>query len=345
MSVVSLGRLEKVDVRDVWTHEAGDFTPWLASDENLALLGDTIGIDLELEAQEQSVGPFRADILCKDTVNDTWVLIENQLAPTDHSHLGQLLTYAAGLHAVTIVWIADRFTDQHRAALDWLNTITAEGVNFFGLEIEAWRIGSSDPAPKFNIVSQPNDWSKTVSGGATGIEIGNLTETQQAHLAYWSAFRQYMLEQGSPVKPQKAQPQHWMYFAMGRGDFRLSALLNTQNKSIGIGLEVLPPNAKPLFYLLQQHKAEIEDALGTALEWQLLPERKQSNILLRNTTLDPTNRDQWPLQQVWLKEKLESFRTVFGPRIKTLDTSAYVAAVTEDTDSGTDGLQDEVANG
>ncbi len=345
MTVVSLGRLEKVDVRAVWTHEAGDFTPWLAMGDNLALLGETIGIDLELEAQEQNVGPFRADILCKDTANDTWVLIENQLEATDHSHLGQLLTYAAGLNAVTIVWIADRFTDQHRAALDWLNTITAEGVNFFGLEIELWRIGTSAIAPKFNVISQPNDWSKTVSGGAKGIEIGNLTETQQAHLAYWSAFRQYMLEQGSPVKPQKAQPQHWMYFAMGRGDFRLSALLNTQNKSIGIGLEVLPPNAKPLFYLLQQQKAEIETALGTTLEWQLLPERKQSNILLRNTALDPTDRGQWPLQQVWLKENLESFRTVFGPRVKALDTSAYVSAVMENTDSGADGLQDEVANG
>lgn len=113
-----LGRLEKVELREVWKTEASDFTPWLAQEQNIELLGETIGIDLEVEAQEKNVGPFRADILCKDTLTDNWVLIENQLERTDHTHLGQLLTYAAGLNAVTIVWIAERFTDEHRATLD-----------------------------------------------------------------------------------------------------------------------------------------------------------------------------------------------------------------------------------
>jgi hypothetical protein len=88
----NLGRLERVDLRDIWESEAGDFTPWLAQEDNIALLGQTIGIDLEVEAQEKNVGPFRADILCKDTVTQDWVLIENQLEKTDHTHLGQLMT-------------------------------------------------------------------------------------------------------------------------------------------------------------------------------------------------------------------------------------------------------------
>ena len=119
-----LGRLERVDLRNIWKTEAQDFTPWLASEENLSVLADTLGMELELEAQEANVGPFRADILCKNTVGGAWVLIENQLEPTDHSHLGQLLTYAAGLHAVTICWVAESFTEEHRATLDWLNEIT-----------------------------------------------------------------------------------------------------------------------------------------------------------------------------------------------------------------------------
>lgn len=101
MSTTTLGRLQKVELREAWTSESGDFTPWLAKEENLSLLGETIGIELELESQEKEVGPFRADILCKDTATDNWVLIENQLERTDHIHLGQLLTYAAGLNAVT----------------------------------------------------------------------------------------------------------------------------------------------------------------------------------------------------------------------------------------------------
>ncbi|MDA3857468.1 MAG: DUF4268 domain-containing protein, partial [Roseovarius sp.] len=123
-----LGRLRRVELRNIWQSEAQDFTHWLAREDNLTLLGETLGIDLELEAVEQNVGPFRADILCKDTLSDRWVLVENQLERTDHTHLGQLMTYAAGLDAVTIVWIAARVADEHRAAMDWLNEITDSEV-------------------------------------------------------------------------------------------------------------------------------------------------------------------------------------------------------------------------
>ena len=144
----ALGKLDRVDLRTVWETEAGAFTPWLAREDNLALLGETVGIELELEAQEKDVGPFRADLLCKDTASGAWVLVENQLERTDHTHLGQLLTYAAGLQAVTIVWVAARFTEEHRATLDWLNEITDDRFNFFGLEVELWRIGTSPVAPE-----------------------------------------------------------------------------------------------------------------------------------------------------------------------------------------------------
>ena len=106
-----LGLLSKVDLRSTWLREDTDFTPWLAQEISLAILGDAIGLDLVLEAQERDVGPFRADILCKDTASGNWVLIENQLEKTDHTHLGQLITYAAGLDAVTIVWISSKFTE------------------------------------------------------------------------------------------------------------------------------------------------------------------------------------------------------------------------------------------
>ena len=162
VTAARLGKLERVDVRKVWLGEASDFTPWLALPDNITLLGEAIGLELEVQAQETSVGRFRADILCKDTTTGHFVLIENQLERTDHIHLGQLMTYAAGLDAVTVIWVSPRFTDEHRAALDWLNRMTTEGLNLFGLEIEVWRIGDSPMAPKFNVVSQPNDWAKTV---------------------------------------------------------------------------------------------------------------------------------------------------------------------------------------
>ena len=156
----NLSRLRKIALREIWADEARDFTPWLANEQNLQLLSETLETDLRLEGTEHNVGQYRADIVCKDLNNDEWVLIENQLERTNHAHLGQLITYAAGLEAVSIVWIAESFNEQHRAALDWLNEMTIDDVNFFGLEIELWRIDNSREAPKFNVVSRPNSWTK-----------------------------------------------------------------------------------------------------------------------------------------------------------------------------------------
>ena len=180
-----LGKLEKVDLRQIWQNEGQDFTPWLAQKENLELLGEVIGIELELEAQEKNVGPFRADILCKNTSDDSLVLIENQIERTDHKHLGQLLTYASGLQSVVIVWVASKFTEEHRKALDWLNEITDEKFRFFGLEVELWKIGNSSVAPKFNIVSQPNNWSKAVAQAAKNLDTQETSETKGLQYRYW----------------------------------------------------------------------------------------------------------------------------------------------------------------
>lgn len=166
MSTSELGRLERVDLREAWKSEPEDFTPWLAEERNLRLLGEALGMTLQLEAVEKSVGPFSADILCKEPQTEQWVLIENQLEQTDHTHLGQIITYSAGLNAVTVIWIARKFVEQHRAALDWLNEITTEATNFFGVEVELWRIGDSPLAPKFNLVSKPNAWSKQIPKAA-----------------------------------------------------------------------------------------------------------------------------------------------------------------------------------
>ena len=138
----TLGRLTPVELRDIWSSEASDFTPWLVREENLSILGEVLGVELELEAQERAVGPFRADILCKEIGSGTWVLVENQLERSDHLHLGQLLTYASGLEAVTIVWIAARFTEEHRSTLDWLNRITDESFRFFGLRSSCGELAS-----------------------------------------------------------------------------------------------------------------------------------------------------------------------------------------------------------
>lgn len=141
---VKLGEIEKLDVRNVWAHEASNFTPWLAEEENIARLGSAIGLELEVENTEVSVGPFSADILARDSGSSAYVIIENQLSKTDHDHLGKAITYAAGLNAGTIVWVAPEFTQEHRKAIDWLNDNSVGDVAFYGVQVELWTIDDSN---------------------------------------------------------------------------------------------------------------------------------------------------------------------------------------------------------
>jgi hypothetical protein len=317
MTLPSLGRLERVEARTIWKVESGEFTPWLAKEENLVLLGDAIGMELELEAAEKSVGLFRADLLCRDTASGNWVLIENQLERTDHRHLGQLITYAAGLKAVTIVWVANPFTEEHRAALDWLNEVTRDSINFFGLEVELWRIGTSPVAPKFNVVCEPNDWSESVSNAATALTGAAPTETKQLQLEYWSALSGVLKQAHSPVKPQKPLAQHWTNFALGKSNVYLVAVVNTVDAKIGVHVALVGDTGKTYYSQLLQEKTAIENEFGQALEWRELPGRKESQVGLI-LSADPTTRAEWPVQHQWLKTTLEKMHVVFAPRAKAL---------------------------
>ncbi len=314
-----LGRLQKVELREAWTGEATDFTPWLAQADNIALLGEAIGIELEVESQETSVGPFRADILCRDTVDRHYVLIENQLERTDHTHLGQLLTYAAGLDAVTIVWLSARFTDEHRAALDWLNRATTTGFNFFGLEIELWRIGDSAFAPKFNVVSQPNDWSRAVQEQAS--RGGEMTPNEQLHLEFWTQFREYLDTRGSALRTARPSKSSWVESPIGRSNFLLSGWNGMRDGRSGVEFQMFGPDAKAHFRLLRQrHRAEVEAALARfgEVDWRLLPDKKVSMVQVVRKGA-PADRTTWPAVNAWMADALEAMRALFAPIVKTLD--------------------------
>jgi len=320
-----LGKLQQVELRNIWTSEADDFTPWLAQKENLILLGDAIGIELEFEAQEKNVGPFRADILCKDTATDNWVLIENQLEKTNHVHLGQLMTYASGLKAVTIVWIAKRFTEEHRAALDWLNEITDDRFNFFGLEVELWQIGSSDVAPKFNVVSKPNNWGKGVAAGFSDVKNTALTDSKLLQRNFWAAFSDYVKEQGSNIKTTKPLPQHWMNIAIGRSGIKLAAIASLwdsvaesfSSHELRVELVLFDNNSKVYFEQLESIKEEIEKEIGGQLTWYNPHEKRMCRINIRKST-NLKDKDNWPEQHEWLLSKLELFYRVFAARVKQL---------------------------
>ncbi len=162
----ALAKLEEVDLREIWPDEARDFTPWLASEEGLKLLSEAVGADLRFAQREAPVGPYSCDLVCTLAGGDEEhkVVIENQLETTNHDHLGKLITYAAGEDAKTLIWISKEFSEEHRQALLWLNENVIEGKAFFALEIHAYRIGGSAPAPHFLVISKPNEWTKRIRG-------------------------------------------------------------------------------------------------------------------------------------------------------------------------------------
>lgn len=312
---MKLGRLERIDLREYWKKEDTDFTPWLAQEENIQLLSETIGIDLEVQSQEEGVGPFRADILCTDTANNHFVLIENQLERTDHTHLGQLMTYAAGLDAVSIIWIAQKFTEEHRAALDWLNRITDDTFNFFGIEIELYKIGESVAAPMFSIVSKPNDWAKSVKKSASN---QNVTDTKQLQQEYWKGLKDYMEDNKSPVKMQNPQPQHWSNIAIGKSNFSLSATVNSRENTISIWLNILGENAKENYEKLyaKAYEASLNE-ISDEIIWDKMEGRKMSGVILK-TKGDFSKRTEWASQFEWFKLYLERFTKYFKQRVKEI---------------------------
>ena len=312
-SKIDLGRLERVPLRDCWEREDTGFTPWLASEQNIAVLGGAISIELEVQQEEANVGPFRADILCKDTATDELVIIENQLERTDHSHLGQTLVYAAGLDAVTVVWIAERFTEEHRASLDWLNRITEENFSFFGLEIEVWKIGDSAPAPKFNLVAKPNNWSKSVREAA---KAGQHSPAGAIHVAYWASFGKYLEENGSCFKSPRPYPSNWMGYGVGRSGAGLVIVRNQGQASVFIQTDNW---AHPTWYdKLEAQKESIETDLGFSLVWDARKDKKHSWIGV-SLEIDANDEANWPKIHSWMLSNMKSLEATFRPRVVPLD--------------------------
>ena len=309
---MSLGKLNRLDPRVQWSDESKDFTPWLASQAGLNLLGETLGLELESEDTEVYVGNYRADIVAKDAISNEYVVIENQLSSTDHDHIGKLLTYAASFEAGTVVWIARKFREEHRQALDWFNEITIKDVDFFGIEIELLQISDSPYAPNLKIVSKPNEWTRSVRS-----EKQSLTEGDTLKLEYWTSFNEYIGNNNLRINQRKAGAQHWYDITIGKSGVHFSLTLRTNKKDIACEVYMGDENAKYLFRHLYSAKDEIEAIIGKDIEWKELPEGKSSRIVLRNS-LDPTKKDNWENCFKWYTETVERFRNAFVKRIKEL---------------------------
>lgn len=292
----SLGRLSIVKPREVWPDEARDFTPWLL--RNSDVLSELLGMDLALERAEHPVGGFFLDIIGRDEATNQVVIVENQLAESDHRHLGQILTYAAGTRPTTIVWIATSFRSEHRAAIDWLNERTDEETRFFAVEIEVVRIGDSDPAPAFKLIAQPNDWGKQAR---TAAQTGGVSEKSQLYWQFWSQFSERV--RATHPTWTRGTSTKGSYFAMSAGTTFVNWVSAFRNDGLAVQLEFIHPdpemNAARLDALFMQ-KDTIETAFGGPLQWEHMEGLKATHLRIRTDVADVADQERWDEWITWL---------------------------------------------
>ena len=301
---MKLGRIEQVELREVWKHEATNFTKWLAKPENLDLLSEEIDIELSLIDTEYNVGRFNVDIYAEELSADRKVIIENQLERTDHDHLGKLITYASGLDAEVIIWIVKEVLEEHQQAIDWLNENTDEKINFFAIRMEVWKIGNSEPAPKFHIISKPNNWTKSVK---QSVQKSALTETKLLQLKFWDNFKQYATENSLNLRLRKTGPQHWYDLSFGRTDCHIALTINSQKKELAC--EIYISNSKETFLQFYNKKEEIDNIIND-LEWMELPTKKASRIK-KKTNGDFSKETKWKEYFEWLGKTAVQFQETF----------------------------------
>lgn len=302
--MVNLGTLNEVtDLRTVWPHEALNFTPWVA--DNIEILSNAVGLDITVDEIESSVGDFNVDIYASETGTDRKIIIENQLEDTDHDHLGKLITYASGKSADVIIWIVRHAREEHKAAIEWLNNHTDDKIGFFLCEIKLFQIGNSPIAPTFEIVERPNDWVKEVKKKELN------SPRHHKRMEYWTAFNDYAFKNNEFAKQfrkRKPSTDHWMTLSIGSSAAHLDiTMIQKRNEN---GVELYISDDKELFRSLYEKKNSIENETGITFDWQELPEKKASRIIVLNPA-DFDDQTKWSEQFEWIMATLLKMKKAF----------------------------------
>ena len=294
---MELGKLEKIELREVWRHEALDFTRWLAKKENIAILSKEIGIDIEVIETEMSVGRYNVDIYARDTESNKKIVIENQLENTNHDHLGKMLVYAAGLDADIAIWVVKDVNEEHRQAIEWLNDNSFEKINIFLVKVELWQIDNSPIAPKFQVICEPNNWAKVLKQQSKD----NITDLELRQMEYWQGFVDYAKSKDKTYISQRPSIYNWYVIRIGSSDYKIKLVHSVNSDMIRCQLEIFNDE---IYKKLEQYRTEIDNKIN-GLEWEYLEDRKVNRISCNNSSKDNAS------SYVWLLDMVDRFKEVF----------------------------------
>ena len=291
---MDFSELREVELREAWPDEAADFTPWL--EDNLQRLSRVIGMPLEPDHSQVSVDGFTADVLATFPVNDSRVVIENQLENTDHSHLGRILSNMARLEAQTAIWVAREFQPAHLSTVRWLNINTPGDFNFFAVRVRAVRIGDfpAPIAPIFEVLEKPHDWDRRMQAinravSSPGRVNDRLSRLRRKRRDFWQAYaEQYPGEVDIAADHSHSNIYHQVGGAM--------VSQYVADGSVGI-------------YLVEQSRTYDREASRLVSSYT---EGLQLNLggSTEDLSIDTNNRDNWPDMIDWLHGKLADYRQV-----------------------------------
>lgn len=310
-----LGKIKKVDLRSIFADEARDFTPWLL--DNVSMLSEKIGIDIANVKKEHDVGDFSCDITAEDENTGDKIIIENQLESTNHDHLGKVITYASGIGAKVVIWIAKQFREEHQKALEWLNENNSENVSFFGIRVLALSVDDGRPAIDFEVVVEPNEWEREVK-----TKSNELDDRRARYLEFFSRLVNTYSEKGVSWQRLKARAQSWIGFGGGRTGLNINWAFRGNNRfSVELYIDTQDKDeVKEIFDELYKQKSVIDKEIP-GLSWERLDDKRASRIALNtqlSTAIKSLDEKEFLSLIDWAIDKMKLFKEVFTPYIRDL---------------------------
>jgi Domain of unknown function (DUF4268) len=314
MDVGLIGKLERVPLREVWKHEALDFTQWLQ--ENIDVLNSALDLNLVNVDREQAAGSFSIDLVAEDEGGGT-VIIENQLEKSNHDHLGKLVTYLTGMGAKAAIWIVSDPRPEHVAAITWLNE--ASSAAFYMVKVEAVRIGSSPAAPLFTLIVGPSEETEEV--GHTKREIA---ERYTIRKRWWTQ----LIERSAKISKLHAHitPGEYSWIGTSSGVRGLNLNYSITQDECGAELYIdrgkgREEENKSIFDQLFAHREEIEKGFGGPLSWERLEGKRACRIKYSQEGGYRTPEDQWPKMQEDIIAAMNRLEQALRPFLKQLTLS------------------------
>jgi ADP-ribosyl-[dinitrogen reductase] hydrolase len=307
---MEIRKLEYEDVRKVWKNEAKDFTMWLA--ENIDHLGDALGMNISVAETEHKVGSFNVDIFGEDEFGNN-LIIENQLERTDHSHLGQILTYAIGVDAKTIIWISPEPRTEHVEVVQWLNETTPADMRWYIVKLEVLRLSDSVVSPLFTKIAGPS-----IDDKERGEDKKNLAARHVKRLEFWKVLLEELNKRTTTYKNVNPIKDNWLDAGTGLSGVSFSFVVRMDSVAIRLVLNRDKDVNKKMFDFLYEHKENIEKSFGESLVWNRMDAHKSSRVEFVTKSVGLADTSNWGPGVQMLAEKFVNWERVFKPYIGKL---------------------------